>query len=201
MTAHGDGHFSERVELALRVSMEAHAGQTRKGEPTPYITHPMHVALLLARAGADEMTLQAALLHDVVEDCEGWTVERVEVQFGPEVARTVDDLTEETGGTWEVRKQAALDQVSEMGPRSLAVKAADKLHNMQSLLARLADSDDPAEVWRVFSRGPGPTIGYARRLAEALMTRLAEVGEFEALGEELLASVDALSRYLPDSGS
>ena len=71
------GLFSAGVEAALRASLLAHEGQTRKGDATPYITHPFHVALLLARSGADDVTIQAGLLHDVVEDCEGWTPERV----------------------------------------------------------------------------------------------------------------------------
>lgn len=177
--------------------MEAHAGQTRKGQATPYVTHPVHVALLLARAGADDLTLQAALLHDVVEDCEGWTIEAVGTLFGPEVARTVHDLTEIARGSWEARKQAALDQVAHMDARSLAVKTADKLHNMQTLLASLQASPNPATVWSHFSRGPEPTIGYARQLAETLMLRLREVEAFETLGEELLKAVDDLERFVP----
>ena len=197
MTPSANGHFSDQVELALRISMEAHAGQTRKGQLTPYVTHPIHVALLLARAGADDLTLQAALLHDVVEDCDGWTVDGVETLFGPEVARTVLVLTEDMGGSWEVRKQAALGQVADMDARTLAVKTADKLHNMQTLLASLAASPNPATVWSHFSRGPAPTIGYARQLAEALMQRLREVEAYERLGEELLATVDELERFVP----
>lgn len=197
MSGTGSGYFSEHVERALHASMEAHAGQTRKGGSIPYITHPMHVALLLARAGADDVTLQAALLHDVVEDCEGWTTARVREEFGSAVARTVEDLTEVEGGSWEVRKQAALDHVAHMCPRSLAVKTADKLHNMHALLARLSEASDPAVVWQVFSRGPGPTIQYARRLADTLTERLAEAGEFELLGRELQVTIDALMSFIP----
>lgn len=190
-------HFSERVEEALRAALTAHAGQTRKGQDTPYISHPVHVALLLARAGADDVTLQAALLHDVVEDCEGWTIARVNTTFGRDVAETVADLTEEPNGTWEVRKEAALAQVAHMGPRSLAVKTADKLHNMRTLLKSLEAAKDPADVWRFFSRGPVPTLTYAARLATTLRTHLAKAGQFEALGAELEATITRLGRFLP----
>ena len=45
--------FSPGVERALRIAVEAHAGQVRKGDgETPYVTHPMHVALLLTRGDA-----------------------------------------------------------------------------------------------------------------------------------------------------
>ena len=193
------GLFSAQVERALQASLGAHHGQERKGERTPYVAHPFHVALILASAGGDEVMLQAALLHDVVEDCEGWTLARVEAEFGIDVARIVGDLTEVEGGTWEVRKEAALAQVAHMQADALAVKAADKLHNMRSLLARLEAEADAESVWKVFSRGPGPTIDYARRLSGALAARFEEVGQYEALGVELQEVVGRLERYLPAS--
>ena len=76
-------------------ALAAHEGQTRKGSSTPYIVHPLHVATMLARAGADEETIQAGVLHDVVEDCEGWTLERLEDEFGPRVREIVAHLTED----------------------------------------------------------------------------------------------------------
>ncbi len=193
------GLFSSEVERALQVALSAHQGQKRKGEPTPYVAHPIHVALILAQAGADDVALQAGLLHDVVEDCEGWDLERISAEFGPDVAKIVGDLTEEEGGSWEVRKETALDQVAHMNASALAVKAADKLHNMRSLLARLEAEPDADVVWRVFSRGPGPSITYAQRLADALTERLEAVGQFQALGVELQQAVARLTRYLPSA--
>ena len=87
--------FSAHVERALRVAHDAHDGQERKGGGVPYILHPLHVTLILARVGADEVTLQAAILHDVVEDCDGWTLERVEREFGSEVRSVVAEVTED----------------------------------------------------------------------------------------------------------
>jgi len=58
---------------ALELSLEAHKGQTRKsGEP--YIVHPILVAAITAKISNDEMMVQAALLHDVVEDT-SYTIE------------------------------------------------------------------------------------------------------------------------------
>ncbi len=48
------GLFSSGVEAAIRAALLAHEGQTRKGDPIPYVSHPYHVALLLARSGADD---------------------------------------------------------------------------------------------------------------------------------------------------
>lgn len=188
------GFFSANVERALRVAFEAHEGQTRKGDPVPYVTHPVHVALILARAGADEITLQAGLLHDVVEDCPGWTSERIEELFGPDVASTVAAVTETKGGTWEERKQAALDHVPHMDARAVALKAADKTHNMRSLTAKLAAAP-PEVAWKPFSRGPEATIDYAERLVAAIRRRLEEFPQFESLSTELQAAFESLRAY------
>ena len=87
--------FSPDVERALRVACAAHAKQFRKDGRTPYFLHPVHVALILARWGADAVTLQAGILHDVVEDCAEWTAERLREEFGASVADVVADVTED----------------------------------------------------------------------------------------------------------
>lgn len=88
--------FSHGIELAIEVTLEAHAGQRRRGgREGPYAVHPIHVALMLARMGLSEVSIQAALLHDVVEDCEGWTLALLEERFGAEVAQVVAQLTED----------------------------------------------------------------------------------------------------------
>lgn len=189
--------FSRDVERALHCAFKAHSGQVRKGGGIPYISHPVHVALLLARHGADDVTLQAALLHDVVEDCKGWTGARVEEEFGPEVAEVVAIVTEVKGKSWEERKQAALDHVPAMSVRQVGVKAADKTHNMQSLAIALDEARTPEEAWRPFTRGPEATIAYAERLVAALRARLEELGAFPGLSGDLQAAFDALAAHRP----
>ena len=83
--------FSDGIERALRAAFAAHEGQLRKGaDDVPYATHPVHAALIVARLGGDDETIQAAILHDVVEDCEGWTLTRVEHEFGARVDRVIE---------------------------------------------------------------------------------------------------------------
>jgi (p)ppGpp synthase/HD superfamily hydrolase len=165
--------FSSGVERALRASIAAHTGQSRKGQPDlPYIVHPVHVAMMLARLGADDETIQAGLLHDVVEDCEGWTLARIEAQFGARVRAIVADLTEEQGRSWEERKLAGIEHAAHMLPESATIKAVDKLHNLSSLLSDLRAADDPAQVWSHFSRGAAETIAMSARLVEALRARV-----------------------------
>jgi (p)ppGpp synthase/HD superfamily hydrolase len=191
------GLFSSGVEAAIRASLLAHEGQTRKGDPIPYVSHPYHVALLLARSGADDETIQAGLLHDVVEDCEEWTSARVEEEFGLEVAAVVAEVTERKGESWETRKGEALAAVETMSLRALVVKAADKLHNMRSLGARLDAASSPEEAWSHFSRGPAQTIAHARELVAALRRRLDAVDGFDALSVDLDRALEGLVRHEP----
>lgn len=165
--------FSAGIERALRVAFEAHDGQSRKGGDVPYMSHPVHVALILARLGADDHVLQAAILHDVVEDCDEWTIERIDSDFGSQVADIVGELTENKDHSWVERKRRAVDDVASMSTEALSVKAADKLHNLSTLLAELEQADDPLVVWSHFSGGAEGTLRVAHELVEALRGRVA----------------------------
>ncbi|MDP6763896.1 MAG: HD domain-containing protein [Planctomycetota bacterium] len=177
--------FSEDVERALREACEAHAGQSRKDGRTPYFLHPVHVALILARWGADEETLLAGILHDVVEDCEEWTDARLREEFGDAVAGIVAEVTEDKSiESWAERKRLAVAHVATMSERAILVKAADKLHNMRSLATHLRDR--PRDVWGAFNGGREGTLRVAGELVGALTARLGkERGAplIEALGQ------------------
>jgi len=170
------------------MAQEAHAGQSRKGDGSvPYIVHPTHAALILARVGADETTILAGILHDVVEDCDGWTLERVSSEFGEPVSRVVAEVTEDKSQSWLDRKQTAIDHVSEMSNEAALVKAADKLHNLSTLLADLRDAKDHEDVWRHFNGSPEATLAMSRALVEALAHRLDG-----GLGKALVRALEAL---------
>ena len=121
--------YSPVVEKALGIALAAHDGQLRKASSEPYIVHPLHVALILARWGQDDDVIVAGLLHDVVEDCDGWDLARVEREFGHHIAHVVGELTEDKSKTWEERKRAGIAKVPHMSPQAATVKSADKLHN------------------------------------------------------------------------
>lgn len=168
--------FSPGIELALRVAQDAHDGQVRKGaEEVPYFVHPVHVAIVLARVGADDETIQAGILHDIVEDCDDWTLERIETMFSPRVRSIVADLTEDKSFTWVERKQRALDHVEHMHAEAVLVKAADKLHNLESLVDQLERADAGEDVWGHFNGGREGTLRVAEELVEALADRVPQV--------------------------
>ena len=79
------------IEEAYVFAAESHDGQMRKsGEP--YIIHPLDAALTVAELNLDGAAIAAALLHDVVEDCDV-KPEEIARRFGDDVARLVEGVT------------------------------------------------------------------------------------------------------------
>jgi (p)ppGpp synthase/HD superfamily hydrolase len=130
------------LEEAIRLAVTAHEGQVRKGDGQPFITHPVAVALLCARAGLDPETIAAALLHDVVEDTPH-TPEDVESRTSPAVRAAVEAVTKEEGRDvprrdgetlWRAKGRLYADRLRRADRAGLAVAAADKIHNLYSLV-------------------------------------------------------------------
>src|SRR6266571_93368 len=94
--------------------------------------------MILVDLGMDTTTLQAALLHDVVEDTPA-TLAEIEREFGPQVALMVDGLTKLDKIRFRSREQEQAENVRKMmlamskDIRVLVIKLADRLHNMRTL--------------------------------------------------------------------
>jgi GTP pyrophosphokinase len=127
------------LEEAYAFAVEHHAGQMRKsGEP--FIHHPLEVAMILAGLHLDTATLQAALLHDVVEDS-SVSLKEVRKRFGDEVAVLVDGVTKlgriKFSSFAEAQSQNLRKMLIAMAKdiRVILIKLADRLHNMRTLSA------------------------------------------------------------------
>ncbi|MDR9451209.1 MAG: bifunctional (p)ppGpp synthetase/guanosine-3',5'-bis(diphosphate) 3'-pyrophosphohydrolase, partial [Acidimicrobiia bacterium] len=125
------------IQRAYELAQRKHLGQFRKtGEP--YITHPLAVTQILADYGLDADTLGAALLHDTVEDTDV-TIEDVEADFGPEVARMIDGVTKLDRIRFGSREEAQAATIRKMvvamaqDVRVLLIKLADRLHNLRTI--------------------------------------------------------------------
>ncbi|WNM25958.1 bifunctional (p)ppGpp synthetase/guanosine-3',5'-bis(diphosphate) 3'-pyrophosphohydrolase [Demequina capsici] len=122
------------VERAYEVAEEAHRGQKRKsGEP--YITHPIAVAQIVADLGLPASVIAAALLHDVVEDTD-YPLQRMEDEFGPEIAMIVDGVTKldkvKYGDAAQAETVRKMVVAMAKDIRVLLLKLCDRLHNART---------------------------------------------------------------------
>jgi GTP diphosphokinase / guanosine-3',5'-bis(diphosphate) 3'-diphosphatase len=135
----------DSVRKAYRFADEAHLGQMRaNGEP--YITHPIAVASQCAGWKLDAQALQAALMHDTLEDCGVTKLEVIE-KFGAPVAELVDGLTKLDKLEFNTREENQAESFRKMllamarDVRVILVKLADRSHNMRTL------NDMPRSKW------------------------------------------------------
>jgi (p)ppGpp synthase/HD superfamily hydrolase len=159
-----------RFNDAFLFAAEKHAAQTRKRTDVPYISHLMAVAALVLEAGGGEDQAIAALLHDVVEDCGGVPVlEEVRQRFGDRVAHIVQGCTDAyiiPKPEWKQRKLDYLDTLRRAGDDVRLVSAADKLHNVRTILADYRRDGDA--VWGRFSGRRDGTLWYYRAVLDVL---------------------------------
>lgn len=121
---------------ALHFAASKHRDQRRKGaEASPYINHPIEVAELLARVGGitDLVTLQAAILHDTLEDTQT-TPEELEATFGLEVRQVVEEITDNTQLPKAERKRLEIAHAPHLSVRAKLAKLADKISNVRSII-------------------------------------------------------------------
>lgn len=127
----------QTILKAYRYADEHHLGQFRKsGEP--YITHPLAVASILASWHMDCVTIQAGLMHDVLEDTGVSKIEMAE-RFGIEVANVVDGVSKLDKLKFKSTQVAAAESFRKLllamakDVRVILVKLADRVHNMRTL--------------------------------------------------------------------
>jgi (p)ppGpp synthase/HD superfamily hydrolase len=121
------------LERAIVIAAEGHAGVKDKGGAPPYVLHPLR--MMLSMSSNDERIV--AVLHDVCEDCPGWTFARLKSEgFASHIITALDSVTKREGEEYEdFARRAAAD------PIGRPVKLADLEDN--SDLSRIAE---PTEV-------------------------------------------------------
>lgn len=127
-----------RLIFAMDFAAKKHTNQRRKNaESTPYIEHPLGVAKILTEAGIDDTEiLEAAILHDVIEDTDcNW--KELEENFCPETVAYVREVTDDKSFNRAHRKRLQVDHVRTASLGARLIKMADKIHNLESLFISL----------------------------------------------------------------
>jgi len=133
------------IRKAFDLAVEAHNGQRRRSGEA-YVFHPIAVAKIVSsEIGLDATSIAAALIHDVVEDNENYTINDIEQMFGKVVAKIVHGLTKisKLSKSSDVSLQA--ENFKKMvltlndDIRVIIIKIADRLHNMQTMYSMKPD--------------------------------------------------------------
>ena len=122
----------EKINFAFKYASEKHSHQFRKGTTIPYIVHIYEVFQYLREEGADENTLIAGILHDVVEDT-GTSIEEIEKLFGKDIAKLVGYETEDKSLPYLQRKTLHMGILKNAAESAKLVNCADKLSNLRSI--------------------------------------------------------------------
>ena len=209
-------HDILNIQEAFEFSKKCHSGQKRlSGEP--FIEHPYQTALYLADLRLDKSTLSAALLHDVIEDCEV-SYDILEDKFGKEVANLVDGVTKLNqidgnrlkGGDNRIEAsrsslKAATVQKMLMAMaedvRVVLIKLADRLHNMKTLKAlsrekQLEISQETLDIYAPLSHRLG--IWEIKWLLEDLAFQFINPGEYKNIAAMLNSKRVERERYIED---
>ncbi|MDZ7674595.1 MAG: HD domain-containing protein [Acidimicrobiales bacterium] len=189
---------ADLVGRARAYARAAHLGDTRKGSGVSYFDgHLEPVAQIVQDAGGTPVQVAAAYLHDVVEDHGGLArLDDVRAEFGDDVATVVADLSDsvadtdagETKAPWRERKQAYVEALPTKSSVSLVVAAADKLHNVRSIVDDLDDLGD--DLWARFTtEDAADHVWYYRSLADGIRSRMPD----HDLSRALCEAVDELA--------
>lgn len=131
-----DANSLRRAARAFDLATRAHEGQRRgDGRREPFVSHVADVARRVAESPAfDEVTLLAALLHDVAEKT-SHTLNEIEREFGAEVAGVVAELTDDPTLSERMKKRAQIVKAPTLSDRAKRIKLADKASKLASIAA------------------------------------------------------------------
>ena len=133
------------MNLVLKATQFAalkHCDQRRKDGKTPYIIHPISVAMILADIGSieDLEILSAALLHDTLEDTDTFAHE-LDKNFGSRVRIIVEELTDNDMLTFSQCKQMQIEKAPYLSKNATLVRIADKISNVSDVI------ENPPPEW------------------------------------------------------
>ena len=198
----------DQVLAAYEYAKLKHEGHLRRSGH-PYIEHPLAAAVTCAELQLDVPAVQAALLHDVMEDC-GVTRSQLVTEFGVDVAKLVDGATKLSAlqlprVTGTIDRDVQAENLRKMfvamadDVRVVIVKLADRLHNMRTLDAMRPEkqvqiSRETMEIYAPLAARLG--IWQIRAQLEDLAFKYLEPEEYRNVSELVASRRETRERYL-----
>ncbi len=192
------------IRRAFEFGFNAHRFDKRaSGEP--FFEHPYEVARIVAKEiPLDDISVAAALLHDVAEDTE-YQIRDIRAEFGDTIADIVDGATKISSVNFtsieatqaENYRKMLLSMVNDI--RVMLVKFADRLHNMRTIdflpperQKRIAR--ETLEVYAPFAHRFG--LANIKWEMEDLAFKTLQREDYDAIARELKAQRRERERYL-----
>ncbi len=143
------------LDKAIKLAVDAHSNQRRKGSDIPYIVHPLETLAIVSTMTNDEHVLAASVLHDVVEDTDV-TIQDIKDQFGEKVAEYVEAESEDKRlgqseeSTWKIRKKETIEDLKTASLEVQMITLGDKLSNVRSMYRDYNRIGD--DLWQRFNQ-------------------------------------------------
>ncbi len=155
------------VDYAIYFATKAHTGQRRISEKdVDMIFHPFTVGMMLQMAGANINCVVAGILHDVVEDTK-YSLKNVEIEFGKDIAKIVEEVSEDKSLPWKERKIKAIDKIKIASREGKLVECADKINNLETLYNLYKEQGE--SVWKNFNKPKEEQKWYYTNMYKAVL--------------------------------
>jgi guanosine-3',5'-bis(diphosphate) 3'-pyrophosphohydrolase len=180
-----------------------HCNQRRKGDESPYINHPLGVANILSSEAnvCCQLTLEAAVLHDTVEDTDT-SFEEIETLYGKRLADVVREVTDDKSLNKEQRKRGQIEHAAHVSEAAKLVKLADKLYNFRDLQRRPPKGWDALRIqgYFVWGRAVVSALAGVNQSLDDALQRLFDDGHFAVDGTRHRTTPDNvdLDQFLED---
>ncbi len=181
--------WNKKEQEAVEFSFKAHEKQKRKGTGISYVSHPMTVAVILAKLNANQTQILAGILHDILEDTEFKKTD-IKRKFGTEVANLVEEVSEsDKDMPYMERKERAAAKLFVISEEAVLVKAADVLSNMVDLITDLQRKS--GEAFEIFNTDKNGKIKQMERVVKILVSRIKN----KKLAESLKKNLKKIKEY------
>lgn len=167
--------MTPKLNRAIQVTSRLYKNHLRRSDnETPYITHFFSVAWILANYSNNEDIIIAGLFHDILNDTP-YSAKQMEKDFGAQIRKIVCNLASENKRhdpkiDWQKKKETYLQQLKNASTEGLLVAAADKYHNLFSLIQEYQLMGE--KLWKCFRAPKEKQFWFYNEVLKILEKRL-----------------------------